>query len=121
MCTWLTIKLKENDAEYKYVPTFRFPKNEALRSEWKRKIPRDNLFVTHNSKVCMKHFEEKVLWKYDVFPCSNGCIHCCNCYFCPQVLDDMTVYVFINGDKLPDSAFRWYLSISLSLSHTFKW
>ena len=29
-----------------------------------------------------------------------------------RVLDDMTVYVFINGDKLPDSEFRWALSLS---------
>ena len=29
-----------------------------------------------------------------------------------RVLDDMTVYVFINGEKLPDSAFRWALSHS---------
>ena len=29
-----------------------------------------------------------------------------------RVLDDMTVYVFINGEKLPDSAFRWALTHS---------
>ena len=37
-----------------------------------RKIPRDNLVVRQNSKICMKHFEEQDLWKYDGFPCSNG-------------------------------------------------
>ena len=31
------------------------------------------------------------------------------------VIDDMTVYVFINGDKLPYSEFSWALSLS------FKW
>ena len=61
----------KKDVEYKYVPIFSFPKKEDLRNEWKRKIPRDNLVVTQNSKVYMKHFEEQDLWKYDVFPCSN--------------------------------------------------
>ena len=28
------------------------------------------------------------------------------------VIDDMTVYVFINGNKLPDSEFSWALSHS---------
>ena len=50
---------KKKDVEYKYVPIFSFPKMDDLRNEWKRKIPRDNLVVTQNSK-------------YDVFPCSNG-------------------------------------------------
>ena len=45
-----------------------FPKNEDLRNKWKRKIPRDNLVVTQNSKVCMKHFEEQDLWK-SMFSC----------------------------------------------------
>ena len=40
---------KKKDVEYKYVC---FPKKEDLRNEWKRKIPRDNLVVTQNSKVC---------------------------------------------------------------------
>ena len=31
--------------------------------------------------------------------------------FVLRVLDDMTVYVFINGDKLPDSAFMWTFSL----------
>ena len=63
---------KKKNVEYKYVPIFSFPKMEDLRNEWKRKIPRDTLVVTQNSKVCMKHFEEQDFWKYDVFPCSNG-------------------------------------------------
>ena len=63
---------KKKNVEYKYVPIFSFPKKEDLRNKWKRKIPRNNLVVTQNSKVCMKHFEEQDLWKYDVFPCSNG-------------------------------------------------
>ena len=33
-------------------------------------------------------------------------------YFVLRVLDDMTVYVFINEDRLPDSAFSWALSHS---------
>ena len=36
-----------------------------------KKILQDNLVGKQNSKVCMKHFEEHVLWKYDIFPCSN--------------------------------------------------
>ena len=32
--------------------------------------------------------------------------------FVLRVIDDMTVYVFINRDKLPDSEFSWALSHS---------
>ena len=32
--------------------------------------------------------------------------------FVLRVIDDMTVYVFINVDKLPDSEFSWALSHS---------
>ena len=49
---------KKKYVEYKYVPIFSFPKNEDLRNEWKRKMPRINLVVTQNYKF---------LWKYDVF------------------------------------------------------
>ena len=55
--------IRKKYVEYKYVPIFSFPKNEDLRNEWKRKMPRINLVVTQNYKF---------LWKYDVFPCSNG-------------------------------------------------
>ena len=63
---------KKRDVEYKYVPIFSFPKNEDLQNVLKSKIPRDNLVATQNPKVCMKHCGEKVLWKYNVFPCSNA-------------------------------------------------
>ena len=49
-----------------------FLRRKISENEWKRKIPQDNLVVTQNSKVCMKHYEKQDLWKYNVFPCSNG-------------------------------------------------
>ena len=58
---------KKKDVEYKYVPIFSFPTKEDLRNEWKRKIPRNNLVVTQNSKVCMKHFEEQEIRCFPVF------------------------------------------------------
>ena len=41
-----------------YVPTFSFPKDEDLRNEWIRRINRDNLKLTKNTVLCIKHFEE---------------------------------------------------------------
>ena len=52
---------KKTDVEYTYVPMFSFPNNEDLRNEWKRKIPRDNLVVTHNFEARIKHFEDQDL------------------------------------------------------------
>ena len=46
-----------------YCKSYCKPKNLDLRNGWKRKIPRDNLVVIQNSKVCMKHFEEQDLCK----------------------------------------------------------
>ena len=56
---------------YQYL-VFQIMKISEMNHEWKRKLPQGNLVVTQNSKVCMKHFEERDLWKHDVFPCSNG-------------------------------------------------
>ena len=75
LCAWLQSNYEKKDVEYKYVPIFSFPKKEDLRNKWKGKIPLENLVVTQNSKVDklkFKHFEVQDLWKYDVFPCSNG-------------------------------------------------
>ena len=56
---------------YQYL-VFQIKKISEMNHEWKRKIPLNYLVVTHNSKGCMKHSEKQDLWKYDVFPCSNG-------------------------------------------------
>ena len=39
------------------VTMFRFPKNEKLKEEWLRKIPRE-VAITNNTVVCIKHFHE---------------------------------------------------------------
>ena len=56
LCAGCQSNYKKKDVEYKYVPIFSFQNNEYLQNKWKMKIPRDNLVVIHNSKVCMKHF-----------------------------------------------------------------
>ena len=44
-----------------YVPTFSFPKDDFLRNEWIRRINRENLKLTKNTVICLKHFEESDL------------------------------------------------------------
>ena len=63
---------KRKDKVTEYVTQFRFPKEENRRNEWIKKIPRENLNVTNNSRVCIQHFEEKDIVRYDIFPCANG-------------------------------------------------
>ena len=55
-----------------YVPIFNFPGDSEKRAEWIRKIPNKNLKVTKNSRVCIKHFEEKDIKRFDIFKCENG-------------------------------------------------
>nr|XP_042912672.1 THAP domain-containing protein 2-like [Parasteatoda tepidariorum] len=39
------------------VHIFNFPKNEELLKKWVKAIPRTNLIVTKNTKVCERHFQ----------------------------------------------------------------
>ena len=55
-----------------YQTVFSFPKDEEKCEEWKRRIPNKNLKVTKSTRVCIKHFDEKDIKRYDVFPCANG-------------------------------------------------
>ena len=55
-----------------YVSVFKFPDNIDRKNEWIRKIPNKNLKITKQSKVCIKHFDEKDIIRSDVFPCANG-------------------------------------------------
>ena len=40
--------------------------------KWIRKIPNKDLKVTKNSRVCINHFEEKDIKRFDIFKCENG-------------------------------------------------
>ena len=51
----------------KYIPTFTFPDDSEKRAESIRKIPNKDLKVTKNSRVCINHFEEKDIKRFDIF------------------------------------------------------
>ena len=55
-----------------YVTMFSFPKDTNVLKEWIKKIPRDNLVITKYTKVCIIHFEEKYICRYDEFPVAGG-------------------------------------------------
>ena len=55
-----------------YIPIFTFPDDSEKRAEWIRKIPNKDLKVTKNSRVCINHFEEKDIKRFDIFKCANG-------------------------------------------------
>jgi hypothetical protein len=42
-----------------YVTVFAFPDDEERSKIWKLKIPRENLVVNKNTRVCIKHFEDR--------------------------------------------------------------
>lgn len=50
------------------VCVFSFPRDEARKAEWMRRIPRDNLEVNENTVVCEKHFASQFIVRYDVLP-----------------------------------------------------
>jgi hypothetical protein len=63
------------DGTEESVTVYRFP--DATREPerlllWKRKIPRENLEVTQNSRVCIKHFAERFLIRTFDFIGKNG-------------------------------------------------
>jgi hypothetical protein len=53
-----------------YVTAFKFPENAERRDMWLRKIPRNNVTVTGQTVVCVKHFEERT----DTFVTSDGLV-----------------------------------------------
>ena len=54
-----TSNYNKND-KTNYIPIFTFP------DEWIRKIPNKDLKVTKNSRVCINHFEEKDIKRFDI-------------------------------------------------------
>ena len=54
------------------VTVFSFPKDKDVVKEWIERIPRENLIVTKHTRVCIQHFEDKDICRYDVFPVADG-------------------------------------------------
>ena len=66
---------KSNNArstEKGHVTCFKFPTERSLREAWLRKIPRKGLIVTEYTVVCIKHFHDRDLIKYDILPGRDG-------------------------------------------------
>lgn len=47
----------------KKVSLFRFPKDGILRGKWKKAIPRANLAMNMNTRICEKHFSAEEVFK----------------------------------------------------------
>ena len=60
------------NSEKGYVTCFKFPTDKTLQEKWLRKIPREELNVSKYTVVCIKHFQECDIIKYDILPGKNG-------------------------------------------------
>ena len=67
-----TKEFKSKNIKLPHIPVFTFPKNDDLREEWIRKIPNQDLKVTKNSRVCIKHFHVDDVITEEVFPGKDG-------------------------------------------------
>ena len=54
-----------------YILIFTFPGDSQKRAAWIRKIQNKDLKVTKNSRVCINHFEEKNIKRFDIFKCAK--------------------------------------------------
>jgi hypothetical protein len=54
-----------------HTTVFRFPIDSRLEV-WKRKIPRQNPVITKNTRLCIKHFEERFILRTFEFNDSEG-------------------------------------------------
>ena len=52
--------------------TFGFPLDETNHQNWLRNIPRHFENITRNTRVCIKHFEEKDVHTYDLHKNHDG-------------------------------------------------
>ena len=52
--------------------TFGFPQDPVLRQKWLHHIPRDFVNITKNTRVCIKHFEEKDIHTYNIHTNPDG-------------------------------------------------
>ena len=49
-----------------------FHKDKDVVKEWIKRIHRENLFVTKHTRVCIQHFEDKDIRRYDILPVADG-------------------------------------------------
>ena len=52
--------------------TFGFPLDETSRHNWLRNIPRHFDNITRNTRVCIKHFEQKDVYTFDLHTNLDG-------------------------------------------------
>ena len=60
------------DGNQKSVSTFGVPKDEQIRQQWIKNIPRDLPNITKHTRVCMKHFEEKDVYTHNIHTNPDG-------------------------------------------------
>ena len=56
-----------------YINIFTFPEGSVERAEWMRKFINKDLKVTNNFTVCIKHFEEKDIKRFDKYNFNFRC------------------------------------------------
>ena len=62
----------DSNSEKGYVTCFKFSTDKTLLEKWLRKIRREGLSVSKYTVVCIKHFQECDIIKYDILPGKNG-------------------------------------------------
>ena len=62
----------DSNSEKGYVTCFKFSTDKTLQEKWLRKIPREGLSVSKYKVVCIKHFQECDIIKFDILPGKNG-------------------------------------------------
>ena len=63
-------KSMKTNVPFTAITVFSFPKNDVLRKEWIRRIPRD-LTITKTTVICVKHFEEDDIIRYKSYRFKN--------------------------------------------------
>lgn len=58
-----------------YISCFRFPRDPVKRKLWISRIRRDNFTYTENARVCINHFEERMIIREDAWTDKDGKEH----------------------------------------------
>mgnify|MGYP005982137529 FL=1 len=80
------------------VSAFRFPKDEERKKLWLLAIPRKDFSPTANSVVCMKHFSEDDIIRYDLYKTKDGTTQQL-LLMCPKLKEDALPRIFPNLPK----------------------
>ena len=72
LCTWDVNQTTHQMVKKEGAVRFGFPLDETNRQNWLRNIPRHFENITRNTRVCIKHFEEKDVHTFDLHTNHDG-------------------------------------------------